>query len=178
MERGHRYSCEAQGISWFDFISRCSSSFHIALGYVNDLKVSSDGSAVVGSSKKVVIAHNTGTGAVLWQKEMPGIVWTLHIHGGVVVVPVNNRNTVVFDLTTGHQIHTLPSAGQSVRGICVFDGLIGDLDCFVIFSHTVFSYAAPLTKIALKVEDTVAGPGLLNALFFFSHRVNLPFLFL
>ncbi len=88
-----------------------------------------------GNSNKVVITHNTTTYAVLWRKEMPGNVWSLRIHGGVVVVPVDNSNTVVLDLTTGHQLHTLPSAGERVNGICVFDGLKlnCDVNCFVHF---------------------------------------------
>jgi hypothetical protein len=64
---------------------------------------------------------------------MPGFVWTLRIHGGVVVVPVDYSNTVVLDVTTGHQLHSLPSAGKFVRGICVFDGLASDVICLVDF---------------------------------------------
>ena len=71
----------------------------------------------------VVIAFSTVTGAVLWMKEMTGCVETLRIHGGVVVVPVSGSETLVLDINTGHQLHTLPSAGVYVRGICVFDGL-------------------------------------------------------
>ncbi len=82
---------------------------------------------MVGASNMVMVAHNAATGAVLWRKEMPGRVWALRIHGGVVVVPVDNSNTVVLDVTTGHQLHTLPSAGKSVMSICVFDGLISDV---------------------------------------------------
>jgi outer membrane protein assembly factor BamB len=78
---------------------------------------------VVGGSNKIVIAHNTATGAVLWRKEMPDLVQSLRIHGGVVVVPVDNSNTVVLDVTTGHQLHALPSAGELVMSVCVFDGL-------------------------------------------------------
>ena len=89
-----------------------------------------------------MIAHNTATGAVLWRKEMPGNVWTLRIHGGVVVVPVDNSNTVVLDVTTGHQLHTLPSAGERVHGICVFDGLKNDVICFVDFLTTGFYLSA------------------------------------
>ncbi len=84
---------------------------------------------MVGSSKKTVAAHNTATGAALWRKEMPGYVWSLRIHGGVVVVPADNSNTVVLDVTTGHQLHILPSAGEGVRGIFVFDGLTSDAVC-------------------------------------------------
>ena len=92
---------------------------------------------MIGCCWKVVVAHNTATGAVLWRKEMPSNVWSLSIHGGVVVVPVDNSNTVVLDVTTGHQLHTLPSAGKSVMSICVFDGLISDVICFVKFSHVL-----------------------------------------
>ena len=101
------------------------------LGCVFVLDVSPDGSVVVGSCYKVVIAHNTATGAVLWRKKMPGNATTLRIHGGVVVVPVDNSNTVVLDVTTGHQLHTLPSAGRGVHGICVFDGLTIGLISFL-----------------------------------------------
>ncbi len=91
------------------------------------LDVSTDGSVVVGASDKDVIAHSTATGTVFWQREMPGKVWALRIHGGVVVVPVDNSNTVVLNVTTGHQLHNLPSSGQGVRGVCVFDGMTSDV---------------------------------------------------
>ncbi len=94
---------------------------------------------MVGTSNEVVIAHNTSTGAVLWQNEMSGFVWTLRIHGGVVVVPVDNSNIFVIDVTTGHQLHTLPSAGEFVCGICVFDGLTSGVVCFVVFHTVLFS---------------------------------------
>jgi outer membrane protein assembly factor BamB len=100
------------------------SDFPSFLGHVFSLDVSLDGSVVIGGSEKDVIAHNTTTGAVLWRKEMPGSVWTLRIHGSVVVVPVDNSDTVVLDATTGRYLHALPSAGKRVRGICVFDGLV------------------------------------------------------
>ena len=77
---------------------------------------------MVGGSNNAVVAHNTATYAELWRKEMPGVVYTLRIHRGVVVVPVDKRNTAVLDVTTGHQLHTLPSAGEDIYGICVFDG--------------------------------------------------------
>ena len=126
----------------FDYY--CFRTWHvIVLGYVYGLDVSLDGNVVVGCSSNAliadsdtalvnaVIAHSTATGAVLWRKEMPGNVHTLRIHGGVVVVPVDNSNTVVLDVTTGHQLHTLPSAGKGVGGICVFDGLtIGLISLF------------------------------------------------
>jgi hypothetical protein len=95
---------------------------------------------VVGGSQFYVIAHNTATGAMLWRKEMPGNVWSLRIHGGVVVVPVDNSNTVLLDVTTGRQLHTLPSAGEYVHGICVFDGLTIGVIYFCRFPDTaVFS---------------------------------------
>ena len=75
------------------------------------------------SDDNAVIAHNTTTGAVLWRKEISGFPWTLRVHGGVVVVPVENSNTVVLDVTTGHQLYTFPSVAGIVRCICVFDGL-------------------------------------------------------
>ncbi len=78
---------------------------------------------MAGASGRNVIAHSTATGAVLWRKYMFGAVDTLLINGNVVVVPIDNSNNEVLDVTTGHQLHALPSAGENVRGICVFDGL-------------------------------------------------------
>jgi hypothetical protein len=95
------------------------------LEYVFGLDVSSDGSIVVGASQNVVTAFNTTSTAMIWQKEMSGDVDTLRIHGGVVIVPVDN--TVVLDVTTGHQLLALPSAGEKVVGVCAFDGLIIDV---------------------------------------------------
>ncbi len=97
---------------------------------IHGLDVTPDGSVVIGGCDKVVIAHDTVTGAVLWRNDTPGKVRTFCIHGDAVVVPFDNCNTVVLDVTTGHQIHTLPSTGECVSGLCVFDGLIRD----VIFS--------------------------------------------
>ena len=87
------------------------------------LEVSSERNVVVGLSQRVVITHSRTTRAVLWRAEMPGDVHTFRIHGGVVIIPINNSNTAVLDLTTGHQRYTLPSAGFHVRGLCVFVGL-------------------------------------------------------
>jgi hypothetical protein len=87
------------------------------------LDVSSDGSVMVSGNRSDAIAHNTATGAVLWRKYVSGRIRTLCIHGGVVVVPVDNSNTEVLDVTTGHIVHILPSAGENIKGICVFDGL-------------------------------------------------------
>ncbi len=95
----------------------------LLLGRISGLDVSPDGSVVVGSSDDVVIAHDTATGAALWRKKMAGFVPTLRIHEGWVVVPSCNSKTVVLDITTGNLLHTLPSAGDHVSGICVFDGL-------------------------------------------------------
>ncbi len=111
----------------------CSAWHYTVLVFVHGFDVSPDGSVVVGSSKNGVIAHNTATGAVLWRKEMLGEIWALRIHGGVLVVPVDNSNTVVLDVTTGHQLHTLPSAGANVRGVFLFDGLTSDVTFFVDF---------------------------------------------
>ena len=97
--------------------------FILFLGPVSGFEVSPDGSVVIGASYNIVIAHNTATGAVIWRKKMSDGVSAFRIHGGVAVVPVDNSNTVVLDITTGHQLHTLPSAGCNMRGICVFDGL-------------------------------------------------------
>ena len=127
---------------WFLSMKIPTSTCAIFLGYVFGLDVSLDGSVVVGGGWNVVIAHNTATGAVLWRKEMPGRLWTLRIHGGVVVVPVDNSHTVVLEVTTGHQLHTLPSAGEDVCGICVFDGLTSDVICFVDFLTPCYHLSA------------------------------------
>jgi hypothetical protein len=102
-------------------------------GWVLGLDVPSNGSIVVGGSLNYVIAHNTATGAELWHKKIPSNAHTLRIYGGVVVVPVDKRSTVVLDVTTGHQLHTLPSAGHDAHGICVFDGLASDVVGLLIF---------------------------------------------
>ncbi len=88
------------------------------------------GSNIFGNN--VTIAHNSATSAVLWRKEMHADA--LRIHGGVVVIPVHTSHTVVLDVTTGHQLHTLPSAGKCIYGVCVFDGLTG-LYCFFFFIY-------------------------------------------
>ena len=77
----------------------------------------------------------TATGEVLWQKEMYDEIIALRIHGGVVVVVPENCNTVVLDVTSGEQIHELPSAGKHIFGICVFDGLVADLVLLFVFSY-------------------------------------------
>ncbi len=70
------------------------------------------------------VAHSTASRAILWRKEMSGIVLVLRIHGGMVVVPAAGSGvTLVLNLMTGHPVHSLPLAGESVRGLCVFDGL-------------------------------------------------------
>ena len=96
------------------------------LDNVYGLDVSPDGSVVIGGCYDYVIAHNTTTCRVLWRKQMSDRIWSLRIHKSLVVVPVDNGETAVLDITTGHQLHTLPSAGSDVRGICVFDGLTSD----------------------------------------------------
>ncbi len=88
---------------------------------------------MIGASNKAVIAHNTATGAVLWRKEMPGRIYTLRFHGGVVVATVNNSNTLVLDVATGDQVHTLPRTTETILGLCVFDGLTNDVIFFVDF---------------------------------------------
>jgi outer membrane protein assembly factor BamB len=87
------------------------------LGKVFGFDVSSDGRVVIGGGRSFVVAHNTATSAVLWRKDMSARVDTLRIHGGVVIVPVDNSNTVVLDVTTGHQLYALPSAGEYVYGV-------------------------------------------------------------
>jgi hypothetical protein len=107
------------------------------LGFVFALSTSSDHGVIVGGSQKVVIAHTIATSKELWLKEMPGDVWTVRIHGSVVVVPVDNSKTVVLDVTTGHQLHALPSAGERVYGICLFDGLTSVVIYFLFDFITV-----------------------------------------
>jgi hypothetical protein len=124
--------------------------FTIALlGFVHGLDVSADGSVVVGCSSNTVISHNTATGVVLWRKEMLGRVHTLRIHGEVVIVPVEHSNTVVLDVTTGRQLHTLPSAGKDVRGIWVFDGLKSDVNFLGDFL-TLCCYLSAANKDSLE----------------------------
>jgi hypothetical protein len=109
--------------------------FTLFLGFVNAFDVSPDGSVGVGvgRSENDMIAHSTTTSAVVWQTKMPGSIFALRIHGGVVVVPVENSKTVVLDVATGYQLHTLPSAGEYVFGVCVLDGLTSDGILFVAF---------------------------------------------
>ncbi len=130
MERGLRCSCEARGTSSFDFHDFFLLDPTLIVGHIYGLDVSPDGSVVVGAGHEVVMAHNTVTCAALWRKEMLGRVWTLRIHGNVVVVPNHNSNIAVLDVTTGQQLHTLPSAGDFVYGVCVFDGLTFDAISF------------------------------------------------
>ncbi len=92
-------------------------------GWIKAIDASLDGSVIIGNTRTAVIAHNTATGVVIWQNEMPDNACTLRIHGSVVVVLVDDSNTVVLDVTTGHQLHTLPPTGKYVIGICIFDGL-------------------------------------------------------
>ncbi len=96
------------------------------LGYIHAIAISNDGGTAIGGGGEVLIAHNTATCAVIWRKELSGSVWSLCIHNDVVVVPVNGSETVVLDISNGNQIHALPSAGEYVYGICVFDGLTCD----------------------------------------------------
>ncbi len=72
------------------------------------LDISSDGSIVIGCSLKLLIAFNTVTGAVLWQKNLLGNVGALRLHKGVVVVPIDSSNTVVLDVATGNKLYALP----------------------------------------------------------------------
>ncbi len=144
MECGYRFCCEASGIFWFDFecFFLLAFTFCLKRGDVDALDVSPDGNVVVGSSGKVLFAHTTDTDAVSWRKEMPGNVWALRIHGCVVVVSVDKKNILALDVTAGDVLHTLPSAGEHIRGICVFDGMrshaILDLVEKVQFSHIEF----------------------------------------
>ncbi len=91
--------------------------------YKNVLDVSPDLSVVVVGNRHVVIAHNTVTGAMLWRKELQSSFQTFCIHGGLVVLPVHGCDTVLLDVTTGHQLHSMPTAWINVHGICVFDGM-------------------------------------------------------
>jgi hypothetical protein len=107
------------------------------LGQVAVFDVSLDGNIVVGKWHNLMIAQ-TATGEVLWQKEMNDEIIALRIHGGVIAVVPENCNTVVLDISSGEQIHELPSAGKHVLAICVFDGLAPGLALFFIFSHVDF----------------------------------------
>ncbi len=60
----------------------------------------------------------------------------------MVVVPVDASNTVVLDVTTGDQLHTLPSTGKNVVGICVFDGLETGVIFFVAFLTLCYDLSA------------------------------------
>ncbi len=62
---------------------------------------------------------------------MSDYVCAFRIYEGVVVVPVDNSNILVLDISTGHQVHALPSAGKDVFGICVFDGLSSEYACLI-----------------------------------------------
>jgi hypothetical protein len=158
MECGHRFSCKAGGLFWFEVTTHfVLFGFTLLLGFLYGLDVSSDGSIVVGCSKTDVVAHNTSTLATLWRILLPGYAWVLRIHGGVVIVPVDNSNTVVFDVTTGSCLYSLPSAGSDVRGICIFDGLSNELNC--CFSLTSL-FLAPLLKLALKGDAYPTTSGL------------------
>ncbi len=87
----------------------------------------------MGGCEDVVIAHNSATGAVLWLKEMRGSIEFLRIHWRGAVLTATNCSIVVLDVTNGHQLHSLPSAGENVRGLCVFDGSANDRFHFLIF---------------------------------------------
>ena len=141
MERSNRYSYEARGISSrFALCSLAPLGFILVLGHVYALGVSTDGGVVIGVCTMVVAAYNTVDCALLWQKTLPQGMFTLRIHGNVVVLPVQNGSTVVLDVTTGHQLHDLPSAGKSV-GIFVFDGLTRNVNvsvCFMISPMPLF----------------------------------------
>jgi hypothetical protein len=116
--------------------------FELFQGGVYGLDVSPDGSIVIGSGDKVVIAHSTATRAILWQKQMPVCVRSLRIHGGVVVVPVNNSNMEVLDVSSGRQLYTLPPAGRNIVGICMFDGLTSDAIGFADFFMPCYHLSA------------------------------------
>ncbi len=82
-----------------------------------------------------MIALDTATCAMLWRKQLPGNAWSLIINGGVVVIPVDECNTMVLDVTSGHQYHALPSAEIFMCGLCVFEGLTNGfilITCFHI----------------------------------------------
>jgi hypothetical protein len=107
--------------------------FYVLLDRVYALDISSDGSVVIGCSNKIVLAHDTDTDTIFWRRKMLMGVWSLCIHGSVVVVPVDNSETLVMDVATGHQILTMPCAGSCISGIRVFDGLTGHVVCLVDF---------------------------------------------
>ncbi len=101
-----------------------------------------------------MVAHDTTTGALLWRNEMSGNVWSLCIHGGVVVVPVEDENIVVLDVSTGHQQHVLPSAGRLVYGVCVFEGLSGARVCLGVLLTPCYCSSA-VSKVSLEVGGNI-----------------------
>jgi hypothetical protein len=91
---------------------------------IESIDISCDSSLVISACSRVVIAHLV-SGEALWRKDVSNsnVVWSLRIQGDVVLVPVSDRETMVLEMMTGRQIHSLPSAGMSICGICAFAGL-------------------------------------------------------
>ncbi len=123
VERGHRCIVEARGLSRSDIndgslLLRCL----FFLDCVDGLDVFFDGCVVIGSSNHILIAFSTITRTILWRKVMSAEVWALRIHGGVVAVPVRSSNTEILDVSSGHQIHVLPTAWDIMCGVYVRDG--------------------------------------------------------
>ncbi len=85
---------------------------------------------------------------------MPSTVLGLiRIHRGVAIIPVHASNILVLDVNPGHQLHALPSAGEEVNGVCVFDGLTNHVICFGWgFFHTLFFYLSAVSEGGLEGE--------------------------
>ncbi len=96
-------------------------------GMMNAVGVSIDGGVVVGGSncgtQSFVVAHNTATRTLIWKKQLPQSISSIRAYGGIVIVPLDYGKTLVLDISTGNQIHSLPSAGKDIHSICVFEGL-------------------------------------------------------
>ena len=87
-----------------------------------------DGSVVVcASSEGCVVATDVASKTQLWTREMEGSVYTLRIHGSLVVVPVYNASTVVLDVMTGARLHEYPKLAGATYDMVLFDGLFVSL---------------------------------------------------
>jgi hypothetical protein len=106
--------------------------FSSFISYTDDVfsfDISSDGAVVVGASDSHVTAHNTDSGVMLWQRNMPEFTWAVRVHGGQVVASSDGELTSILELTTGHCTLSLPSPGREVLAILVYEGLCADHNC-------------------------------------------------
>ncbi len=123
---------------------------HSILDFVCLFEVSGDGSIVIGANGKVLIAHNTATGALRWRMVMHSYVQALRIHGSVVVVAIDDSNTVVIDVNTADQIDSLPATGRWVTSLCVFDGLVCQQPRIDDFLNSIFQHRYPSLPSKLR----------------------------